>query len=281
MRIKNLAAAVAVGLIGGAVALAAPASAHHNAPEVALSEIGDCGEVTITTAWSEDTHAVDNAALVVLLDGEVSSAPIGESITVGPFESEAVIQYRVWGGGERDYDEPALEDLDAIVDHIDDGGSPLDADAPGVAWHEIVVGGCPPQDPEPDPEPDPTATPSPGLECVNVNTAGAEELLLLRHVDEERAAQMIELRPFSSVADLDRVDGLAADGPRLAELVEGGEGFLPLCEITADDDGEGGGLPVTGANPGLIAGGAVILLAAGGALYLLARRRGVSFTPEG
>jgi hypothetical protein len=44
------------------------------------------------------------------------------------------------------------------------------------------------------------------------------------------------------------------------------------------DNGEGGGLPVTGAAAGGIAGGAAVLLVAGGVLFMMARRRKVKFT---
>lgn len=51
----------------------------------------------------------------------------------------------------------------------------------------------------------------------------------------------------------------------------------------ADDDedpadGEGAGLPETGAPTGLIVGGALALLALGGGLFLVARRRRLRFT---
>ncbi|WP_328461594.1 LPXTG cell wall anchor domain-containing protein [Actinoplanes sp. NBC_00393] len=44
------------------------------------------------------------------------------------------------------------------------------------------------------------------------------------------------------------------------------------------EDGNGGGLPVTGAAAGGVAGGAAALLVAGGALFFVARRRKVKFT---
>jgi hypothetical protein len=47
------------------------------------------------------------------------------------------------------------------------------------------------------------------------------------------------------------------------------------CE---EDDGEGGGLPVTGAPTAIIAGGAAALLALGAGLYLVFWRRRVTFT---
>jgi LPXTG-motif cell wall-anchored protein len=46
----------------------------------------------------------------------------------------------------------------------------------------------------------------------------------------------------------------------------------------ADCDGAGGGLPVTGASTGLVAGAALALLALGGGLFLVARRRRITFT---
>lgn len=46
----------------------------------------------------------------------------------------------------------------------------------------------------------------------------------------------------------------------------------------ADEDGEGGELPVTGSRTGFFALGAVALLAAGGGLLLLVRRRRTTFT---
>lgn len=149
------------------------------------------------------------------------------------------------------------------------------ADALGGNKGDITGKECPSE-----PTPTPTTKPSPEPECVDVNTANAETLTLLRHVDAERAQQILDLRPFTSVDDLDRVDGLAAGGPRLAELVAGGNGFLPLCEITAGEGGEDDdeGLPVTGLSTGMLAAGGALLLAIGGGAYLLARRRRMSFT---
>lgn len=154
MKIKNAFGGAAVGLIA-AMAFAGGAYAHHAAPTATVTT-GDCGEVTITTAWSADEHHVGTAALVVLIDGEVTTAAIGESVTVGPFEADTTVQYRLWGGGERNYDDPPLADLEALLAYLDQGGDVLDSDAPGVAWHSLEVTGCP----EPDPTTPPT-TPTP------------------------------------------------------------------------------------------------------------------------
>lgn len=51
-----------------------------------------------------------------------------------------------------------------------------------------------------------------------------------------------------------------------------------VADLDCDEGGEGGELPVTGANTGFIALAAVVLLAVGGGLFLVARRRRVTFT---
>ena len=51
---------------------------------------------------------------------------------------------------------------------------------------------------------------------ININTASVEELQYIIHIGAERAGQIIRLRPFDSVDDLIRVDGI---GPaRLADI---------------------------------------------------------------
>ena len=147
MKFSMLAAAAAGGLV--AMTLAAPASAHHNDPQLMVDDPGECGETTFRTSWALDEHQVDNTMLVVRVGDEISSVAVGDAITAGPFEAESVtIQYRIWGGGERDYDDPALTDLDALVDYLDadESHTPLDAGAPGIGWHELTVYGCPPDD---------------------------------------------------------------------------------------------------------------------------------------
>lgn len=56
------------------------------------------------------------------------------------------------------------------------------------------------------------------------------------------------------------------------------ETFTYVKPDNCDDNGSGGGLPVTGAAAGGIAGGAAVLLAIGGGLFFMARRRKVNFT---
>jgi LPXTG-motif cell wall-anchored protein len=266
-------AAVAVGLAVGGLALASPASAHHN--EVSVDIQADGCQLTASSAWASDEHLSPNAVVVVRVAGEVHTAEVGDQLDVELAPGTTAVQWRTWGGGERDYDDPALQDLQDLLDHLQAGGDVLDGDAPGVAWHELAVEGCEPEPtPTVDPTPDPTVEPTvePTTEpCVDVNEATAEELLQLMHVDADRAQQILELRPFASVDDLGRVDGLATGGPRLAELVAGGDGFLPLCAIDEPGDEQ---LPTTGVPAaGLAVAGGAAAAVGGGALWLARRRR--------
>ncbi len=56
--------------------------------------------------------------------------------------------------------------------------------------------------------------------CVDINTAPVDELVLIIHISEARAAQLISLRPFASVDDLVRISGIGS--ARLADIQEQG-----------------------------------------------------------
>jgi hypothetical protein len=84
------------------------------------------------------------------------------------------------------------------------------------------------------------------------------------------------------VGETTTVDFPATEGLKVTATPEGYED--EAAEIAyetpedCDTDGEGGGLPVTGAAAGGIAGGAAALLGLGALLFFLARRRKVKFT---
>jgi hypothetical protein len=112
---------------------------------------------------------------------------------------------------------------------------------------------------------------------VDVNSDNVETLLLLLHIDTDRAAQIQALRPFDSTEDLDRVDGLRAGGPRLAELVAGDDTHPPLCDIDQAGSGDGNdadktNLPQTG-SPALVLFGIGLGLATFGGLGMALGRR--------
>ena len=62
--------------------------------------------------------------------------------------------------------------------------------------------------------------PGVAVECIDINTATVDSLLRIVHVGETRAAELILLRPFGSVNDLERIAGLG--GARVQEIVEQG-----------------------------------------------------------
>lgn len=53
--------------------------------------------------------------------------------------------------------------------------------------------------------------------CVNINTASYDEVQQIIHIGPERAQDLIDLRPFSSVSDLDRIKGI---GPARIKDIE-------------------------------------------------------------
>ena len=65
-------------------------------------------------------------------------------------------------------------------------------------------------------QPEAVPTSPPAAACVNINTAPAGELTQIIHIGPERAQQILQLRPFSSVDDMTRINGIAA--ARLADI---------------------------------------------------------------
>lgn len=74
-----------------------------------------------------------------------------------------------------------------------------------------------PADSKPDVQ-DVSAAPSP--DCIDLNQASLEELQNIMHIGPERAKDLVELRPFERVEDLDKIEGI---GPaRVAEILAEG-----------------------------------------------------------
>ncbi|MGH3679759.1 MAG: ComEA family DNA-binding protein [Natronosporangium sp.] len=318
MKITRWAAVAALGVAAGAVALAGPAQAQDGHFPDAGWQVRDFNVGWVPAAES----AIVNATTVELtkpagdIGTSMETTNLGLPVMAG---DEISVTVEKLGGATADagavrlfyYDHPDADTNGAAPTAFaaDDGSGGIsvtvaadgtvgtlgmtydasNASAGTVQFSDLTVGETlvlfhAPSDPDPDPTK--PADPPAGPECVDVNTATVDELKMLKHIDDDRAAQILNLRPFSSVDDLDRVDGLKAGGPRLAELVAGGDGFPPLCDIVAVPGGGGGGggdddkpgLPVTGTPALLIGAGGAGLLALGGGAYLLARKRRVSFT---
>ena len=66
----------------------------------------------------------------------------------------------------------------------------------------------------------PAKVPLLNANCVDINSASYEELMNIIHIGPERAQQLLELRPFTSVEDLNRISGI---GPsRIADILAEG-----------------------------------------------------------
>ena len=63
-------------------------------------------------------------------------------------------------------------------------------------------------------------TAAPSANCVDINTADLAALDQIIHIGPSRAADIIALRPFATVADLTRVSGISS--ARLADIVDQG-----------------------------------------------------------
>jgi len=54
--------------------------------------------------------------------------------------------------------------------------------------------------------------------CININTASFDELQQIIHIGPTRANELISLRPFSSLNDMGRINGIKVGGVRLNEI---------------------------------------------------------------
>ena len=126
-------------------------------------------------------------------------------VTAGEFS------YAVWSAGaDNTYGHPHAEPIQRLVDAgvevygtADHGTVTMTADATG--WSVSTQTGAPPTDPG-DLDNGNGDGPDPG--CVDINSAGTDDLQEIVHIGPERAQQIVDLRPFADLDDLERVDGI-------------------------------------------------------------------------
>lgn len=156
---------VAAGLVAGGLALAGPASAQLDAaqiddpPEFATYSATGC---EVSVAWQNDQDLA--VWLVVDAGGEVdvTEVPASESATSTVVDMTEVdgLAWRIFGGPERDYDDPqwSIERADLIA-YIEANGddwvmSGVDGTEEWVTWHTVET----PEECQPSPEPTPSAS---------------------------------------------------------------------------------------------------------------------------
>ncbi|NJN53688.1 MAG: hypothetical protein HC804_02380 [Anaerolineae bacterium] len=89
---------------------------------------------------------------------------------------------------------------------------------PATATPEVLATAVPTLAPTDTAVPPPPPEPQPG--CVNLNTASYEDLQLIIHIGPERAQEIINRRPWSSVNQLTIISGI---GPaRMADILAQG-----------------------------------------------------------
>ena len=122
---------------------------------------------------------------------------------------------------------------DAIAEMLDTCGEPGQVTVPVGDASDVLVETVPPDTaPSDTAAPDTTApvaeeTPAPdgagdaaADACVDINTAGVDDLDRIVNIGPSRADQMLGLRPFSSVEDMIRISGIGEAS--LAEIIEQG-----------------------------------------------------------
>jgi len=143
--------------------MAASAFAGHN-PAVVDIAGGACEETTFTASITDPDggHKTANMRLVVHADGVTQVSDViptdgtDVSLTVGPFATNTTVQWRVFGGGERDYDSPhwnGYGDANFSADITAYGAehgfgfvvAGPDDPNPFTTWHEVDVEGCSPE----------------------------------------------------------------------------------------------------------------------------------------
>lgn len=148
-------ALTAVALLIGA----APAVASHGSPAEVTNGGGGCIETTFEATVVGSNVA--NMWLVVYADGvtQAENIPIGSSasISVGPFGTDTTVMWHVFGGGERDYDDPHWNgygtesfqsDITAYAAEVGTFSWVLagpDDPNPFVTWNDLLVAGCGPE----------------------------------------------------------------------------------------------------------------------------------------
>jgi len=259
-------------LIGaaGALAVASPASAHH--PSVDGNAVCDeqTGEWVIT--WTVENSETD-------LTGELTAVTVSPEADLSTITEGAVLPVKGDGPLQEEQRVPG-----------DTTHASLDVTVTWTRPYQTIV-----KSDHADLKLDGECAPPPGevppsgeweFDCetltIGFTNPSTEELALTFVPSTGEPAELTVPAGESATVEFPASEGLTV------EVLQGDEPVAleqPIeitpeawAELDCAEDGEGGGLPETGAPTALIAGGALALLALGAGLFLVARRRRVTFT---
>jgi LPXTG-motif cell wall-anchored protein len=265
--------------LAGAVALAAPASAHHPL----VSPVSSCvneKDGSWKVVWKVVNSEKDLAGVVT----DVKAQPADKSTITG-FTADTALPKA--GAGEVTFtQELTAEARGAHVvvkaKWIRDGKEIKERGEGHLPKPTEVCKPTTPEEPEPEPSTPAEPTPIKKADCDSLtlglkNPADGEDITLVFKTSKG------ETRELEVPAGSEKTTKFSADEGFSVEVsAKGLEGSTKVeYEQPEGCAGQGAGepeLPVTGAAVGGIAGGAGLLLAVGGVLFFMARRRKVKFT---
>jgi LPXTG-motif cell wall-anchored protein len=272
--------------MAGAVALAAPASAHSPVvkgtttcvkdgswtidwavgndfgTDATVAQLKlDPSEATITGKVTEKQPNGKNANIPANSAGNVGDQIHGSTTVTSKVDSVTLSVWLHW----RDYDTPQGKPAHFTVNKP-----------------ELCTPDTPPASTPPPAQPG-QPTPIKEQDCTTItlglkNPANGKDLTL-----EFKTSKGEERSDLIKAGESKSEKFSAVPGFTVTLSIKGVEGSQtiayqkpPNCDTSGS--GGGGGLPVTGAAASSIAGGAAVLLIAGGVLFFMARRRKVKFT---
>jgi LPXTG-motif cell wall-anchored protein len=264
--------------LAGAVAIAAPASAHHpevNADSACVNENG-----TWTVKWTVTNSEDDLTADVTGVETEPEGSTFtGIKVTdTLPRSGDGALH------GVQTVPADAESAKLTVHAHWKRDGNDINADKSG--WTRKPGDKCetdtPPTTPPTTPPAEP-GQPEPILsqDCTTI-TLGLKnpedgETITLNFKTSKGETRSDVIKPGESKSE--KFSAKPGFTVTLSiKAVDGSETVAYKQPEGCDNSGGGGGLPVTGAAAGGIAAGAAGLLVAGGVLFFMARRRKIRFT---
>lgn len=284
--------------LAAALAVAAPASAHHSIIDGTGCALAN-GDVKVT--WTVNNSETEFEGKITDLSTP-SGAPItgiavgdvipkqGEGSLTGeqtvPAGKEAKLTIKaVWDLGDSQHTDERTATATITGNCAEPSPSPSESESPSPSPSESESP-SPAPSPSESESPAPSPTPSePGEPIFGLDVTCDELVFIIENpangisftvtlTSEKGVVQELEAIPGQTTSvSFEAYEGLEVT-PSIGDVKDEP---VPWTE-PAGCDGEGGGLPVTGVAAGGLAAGAALLLAVGAGLFLVARRRRIRFT---